>query len=174
MDENVNDPEVREPAASESRASAATGTEDPAAALQQERDALQDRLLRTAAEFDNYRKRIERERKDMSEYAAVEFVKDLLPIIDDFERALQIEAPGAESYKQGLEIIHRGLLEMLRKRGVTRIESVGKPFDPHVHQAVAYEAAPDREEGEVIEEFAPGYRLGERLLRPSMVKVAKA
>jgi molecular chaperone GrpE len=147
---------------------------DEAAELRKERDNLHDRLLRQAAEFDNYRKRIDRERKETSEYAAVEFVKDLLPVIDDFERALQIEAPGAESYRQGLEIIHRALIDALRKRGVTAVDSVGTDFDPHIHQAVAYEDAPDRRDGEVIEEFARGYRLGDRLLRPAMVKVAKA
>jgi molecular chaperone GrpE len=147
---------------------------DEVVELRKERDQLQDRLLRQAAEFDNFRKRIDRERKDTSEYAAVEFVKDLLPVIDDFERALQVDAPGTESYRQGLEIIHRGLMDMLRKRGVTRIDSVGTDFDPHIHQAVAYDDAPDRRDGEVIEEFARGYKLGDRLLRPAMVKVAKA
>jgi molecular chaperone GrpE len=153
---------------------AAPALADEIVELRKERDTLQDRLLRQAAEFDNYRKRIERERKDTSEYAAVELIKDLLPIVDDFERALRIEAPGAESYRAGLEIIQRALMDMLRKRGVTRIDSVGTQFDPHVHQAVSYEEAPDRREGEVIEEFARGYRLGDRLLRPAMVKVAKA
>jgi molecular chaperone GrpE len=153
---------------------AAPALADEIVELRKERDALHDRLLRQAAEFDNYRKRIERERKDTSEYAAVEFIKDLLPVVDDFERALRIEAPGAESYRAGLEIIQRALMDMLRKRGVTRIDSVGTQFDPHVHQAVSYEDAPDRREGEVIEEFARGYRLGDRLLRPAMVKVAKA
>ncbi len=142
--------------------------------LRKERDSLHDRLLRQAAEFDNYRKRVDRERKETSEYAAVEFIKDILPVIDNFERALQTEAPGAESYRQGLEIIHRGLLDVLRKRGVTPIETVGADFDPHIHQAVSYEDAPDRRDGEVIEEFARGYKLGDRLLRPAMVKVAKA
>ena len=142
--------------------------------LRKEHDALHDRLLRQAAEFDNYRKRIERERKDTAEYAAVEFLQELLPVIDDFERALQVDAPGAESYRQGLEIIHRALMEMLRKRGVTAIEAVGTDFDPHVHQAVAYEDAPDRRDGEVTAEFRRGYRLGDRLVRPAMVKVAKA
>jgi molecular chaperone GrpE len=142
--------------------------------LRKERDGLHERLLRQAAEFDNFRKRIDRERKDTSEYAAVEFIKDLLPIIDDFERALKTDAPGAEPYRQGLEIIHRAMMDMLRKRGVTRIDAAGTDFDPHIHQAVSYEAAPDRREGEVIEEFARGYRLGDRLLRPAMVKVAKA
>ena len=142
--------------------------------LRKERDGLQDRLLRQAAEFDNYRKRVERERRDSGQYAAIEFVQDLLPVIDDFERALQIDAPGAESYRQGLEIIHRALMDMLRKRGVMPIEAVGTEFDPQIHQAVAYDEAPDRRDGEVMEQFTRGYRLGDKLIRPAMVKVAKA
>ena len=143
--------------------------------LRRERDSIYDRLLRQAAEFDNYRKRIERERKETSDYAAADLLQALLPIIDDFERALQAEAaPGAETYRQCLEIILRELHELLRKRGVTAIEAVGEDFDPHFHQAVAYEEAPDARQGEVIGEFRRGYRLGDRLLRPAMVKVAKA
>jgi molecular chaperone GrpE len=162
-------------------AGAAAAATDPAPSpadenveLRKERDGLHDRLLRQAAEFDNYRKRVERERKDTAQYAAIDFVQDLLPAIDDFERALKIEAPGADSYRQGLEIIHRGLMDMLRKRGVTTIDAVGTDFDPQIHQAVAYEAAPDRRDGEVLEQFTRGYRLGEKLVRPAMVKVAKA
>jgi molecular chaperone GrpE len=142
--------------------------------LRKERDSLHDRLLRQAAEFDNYRKRIDRERKDSAQMASIDFVRELLPVIDDFERALQIEAPGADSYRQGLEIIHRALIDMLRKRGVTPIDAVGTRFDPEVHQAVTYEEAPDRRDGEVIEQFTRGYRLGDKLVRPAMVKVAKA
>ena len=142
--------------------------------VRKERDGLHDRLLRQAAEFDNYRKRIDRERKDLSEFAAADVLQDVLPIIDDFERALSVDAPGSEPYRQGLEIIHRGLMELLRKRGVTPIDAVGADFDPHVHQAVSYEDAPERRDGEVIAEFRRGYRLGDRLLRPAMVKVAKA
>ena len=160
---------------------APSSTPDPAPALaedivelRKERDSLQDRLLRQAAEFDNYRKRIDRERKDSAQFAALDFVEELLPVIDDFERALQTEAPGANSYRQGLEIIHRALMDMLRKRGVTPIEAVGTTFDPQVHQAVAYEDAPDRRDGEVMEQFTRGYRLGDKLVRPAMVKVAKA
>jgi molecular chaperone GrpE len=160
--------------ASTSTTDAAPGLADEIVELRKERDALQDRLLRQAAEFDNYRKRIDRERKDVAQMAAVDFVQELLPVVDDFERALQIEAPGAESYRQGLEIIHRALMDTLRKRGVTPIDAVGAAFDPLVHQAVAYEDAPDRRDGEVIEQFARGYRLGDKLLRPAMVKVAKA
>jgi len=174
MDENVNDPEVREPAASESRASAATGTEDPAAALQQERDALQDRLLRTAAEFDNYRKRIDRERRDLAEFAAADVLTELLPIIDNFERALQAPAsPDAEAFRKGVELIHRQMLDLLRKRGVKPIEALGADFDPNFHEAVMHEASSDHREGEVMQELQRGYTLGDRLLRPAMVKVAK-
>ena len=153
---------------------AAPALADEIIELRKERDGLHDRLLRQAAEFDNYRKRVDRERRDLSEFAAADVLQDVLPIVDDFERALSVDAPGSEPYRQGLEIIHRGLLELLRKRGVTPIESVGTPFDPHVHQAVSYEAAPDTREGDVIAEFRRGYRLGDRLLRPAMVKVAKA
>jgi molecular chaperone GrpE len=160
---------------------APSSTPDPAPALadeivelRKERDSLNDRMLRQAAEFDNYRKRVDRERKDSTQFAALDFVEELLPIIDDFERALQIEAPGADSYRQGLEIIHRALMDMLRKRGVTPIEAVGTTFDPQVHQAVTYEEAPDRRDGEVMEQFTRGYRLGDKLIRPAMVKVAKA
>lgn len=175
---STNTPEELERMDDDGASSMAT---DPAPALadeivelRKERDALHDRLLRQAAEFDNYRKRIDRERKDTAQYAAVELLQDLLPIIDDFERALQTDAPGAESYQQGLEIIHRALMDTLRRRGVTPIEAVGTMFDPQVHQAVSYEEDPKRRDGEVTEEFRRGYRLGERLLRPAMVKVAKA
>jgi molecular chaperone GrpE len=160
---------------------AAAGATDPAPALadeivelRKERDSLHDRLLRQAAEFDNYRKRVDRERRDSAQMAAIDFLQDLLPVIDDFERALQTTAPGAEPYRQGLEIIHRALMEMLRKRGVTPIDAVGTAFDPQIHQAVAYEDAPDRRDGEVMEQFTRGYRLGDKLVRPAMVKVAKA
>ena len=153
---------------------AAPGLADEIVELRKERDNLHDRLLRQAAEFDNYRKRVERDRKDLTQYAAVDLVRDLLPVIDDFERALQTEAPGAESYLQGLEIIHRALLDMLRKRGVTPIDAVGTDFDPQLHEAVAYQDAPDRRDGEVLEQFTRGYRLGDKLIRPAMVKVAKA
>jgi molecular chaperone GrpE len=160
---------------------AASAAADPAPALadeivelRKERDSLHDRLLRQAAEFDNYRKRVDRERKDLGQMAAIDFVQELLPVIDDFERALQTDAPGAESYRQGLEIIHRTLMDMLRKRGVTPIDAVGTMFDPQVHQAVAYEEASDLRDGEVMEQFTRGYRLGDKLIRPAMVKVAKA
>jgi molecular chaperone GrpE len=148
---------------------------DLLAQLTEEKNALQDRLLRTAAEFDNYRKRVDRDRRDQADAAVASAVEDLLPIVDSLERAL--EAPAGEdtdSYRQGVELIHRQMLDVLRRRGVTPIESVGNDFDPQVHQAVAHEASPEHREGEVMEEFRRGYKLGDRLLRPAMVKVAKA
>jgi molecular chaperone GrpE len=149
--------------------------DDQLAELKRERDEYYDRVLRLTAEFDNYRKRIDRERRETAERAAASLIEDLLPIIDDLERALAAEAgPGAESYRKGVEIIYKQLTELLTRRGVTVMDAVGADFDPHLHQAVAYEPSPGAREGEVIEEMRRGYKLGERLLRPAMVKVAKA
>lgn len=150
-------------------------TED-AAALAAERDALRNQLLRVTAEFDNYRKRIDRERREMADRAAEGVLADLLPILDDLERALEADATGdaAQAYRTGVELIHRQLLDLLTRRGVTPVATVGEDFDPHVHQAVATEPAGDRRDGEVVEELRRGYRLRDRLLRAAMVKVAKA
>jgi molecular chaperone GrpE len=145
------------------------------AQLRQERDDYYDRLLRKTAEFDNYRKRTDRERQQLAEAAAADLLEELLPLVDDMERALKAD-PGTEAtnaIRKGVELIHKQLLETLRKRGVKPIESLGADFDPHFHMAVAHEPADGRREGEVIEEFRRGYLLGDRLLRPAMVKVAK-
>jgi len=152
----------------------AASTADPPE-LQRQRDEYYDLLLRKSAEFDNYRKRIDRDRQAQSENAAASLVEELLPLMDDLERALNADAgaEGGEAYRRGVELIQQQLGEILRKRGVRPIEAVGADFDPHYHQAVSYEPAEGRREGEVIEEFRRGYMLGDRLLRPSMVKVAK-
>jgi molecular chaperone GrpE len=143
--------------------------------LQRQRDDYYDRLLRKTAEFDNYRKRVERDRQSMSETVAADVVRDLLPLVDDLERALKAEtgAEGAEAYRKGVELIHRQLLDILRKRGVRAIEALGADFDPHYHQAIAHESAEGKRDGEVIEEFGRGYMLGDKLIRPAIVKVAK-
>ena len=143
--------------------------------MRQQRDDYYDRLLRKTAEFDNYRKRIERERIQLSEAAAADLLEELLPLVDDMDRALKADA-GTEAtgpIRRGVELIHKQLIETLRKRGVKPIDSLGADFDPHFHMAVSHEPADGRREGEVIEEFRRGYMLGERLLRPAMVKVAK-
>jgi len=150
-----------------------SATDDPVARLERERDEHYERLLRVTAEFDNFRKRTERDRRDISERAAAGLFEELLPIVDDFERALDADTADA-AYREGVAIIHRQLVDLLQRRGVRPIDAVGTRFDPRIHQAVAYESAPGHDDGEVVEELRRGYMLGERLLRPSMVKVAKA
>lgn len=142
--------------------------------LRRERDDVYERLLRKAADFDNYRKRVDRERREMVDLAAQDLLLELLPILDDFERALSADVPaGAERYREGVELIYKQLQESLKKRGVTPIDAVGADFDPHIHQAVVQEVSSRHREGEVMSELRRGYRLGDRLLRPSLVKVAK-
>lgn len=144
------------------------------AALKQERDDLHDRLLRKAAEFDNYRKRIERERREQADQAVVDLLRELLLVVDDFDLALNVEAPeGADAYRKGVELIHTKLHEVLRKVGVKPIDALGSDFDPNFHQAVLHEASAEHRDGEVIDELRRGYMLGDRLLRPALVKVAK-
>jgi molecular chaperone GrpE len=164
-----------EPLSTATDAATTAGATVDADELQRQRDDFYDRLLRKTAEFDNYRKRVERDRQSMSEGVTADVVRDLLPLVDDLERALKADpgSEGAEAYRRGVELIHRQLLEILKKRGVRTIEALGADFDPHFHQAVAYEQVDGAREGEVIEEFGRGYMLGDRLLRPAMVKVAK-
>jgi molecular chaperone GrpE len=146
-----------------------------AAELKRERDELYDRLLRKSAEFDNYRKRIERERRELADQSVTDLLLDLLAVVDDFDRALTADAgESAAAYRKGVELIYSKLHELLKKRGVRPIEALGSDFDPNLHQAVMHEESPDRREGEVIGELRRGYLLGDRLLRPAMVKVAKA
>ena len=147
--------------------------EEPSRA-ERERDEYKDLLLRKTAEFENFRKRTDRERQAVSDTAAANLIHELLPLVDDLERALSAEPEtGTDAYRQGVELIHRQLLDILRRRGVQPIQALGAVFDPHYHQAVSYEPAGDRADGEISEEFRRGYMLGDRLLRPSMVKVAK-
>ena len=150
-----------------------TQNNDPLEELRREKDSLQDRLLRTAAEFDNYRKRVERERRDLADYMKADILAEILPIVDNFERALQAPSSDTDSLRKGVELIHKQMHDFLRKRGVTPIEALGADFDPNFHQAVIHETSPLHREGEVIEELQRGYMLGDKLLRPAMVKVAK-
>ncbi len=149
------------------------------AALQKDRDETYDRLLRITAEFDNYRKRTDRERRDLSDFLTMDVVRDILPVIDDLERAMSaakgLEAnPELAAYHQGITLIHRQLLDQLRKRNVEPLDVVGVAFDPEWHEAVADEPADGRPDGQITAEFRRGYRIGAKLLRPAMVKVAKA
>ena len=110
----------------------------------------------------------------MIEQAAGDLLGDLLPVVDDLERALAADTQDADTYRRGVEIIHKQLLDVMARRGVAPIEAVGADFDPNLHQAVAHEPGDGHRDGEVVEELRRGYTLRQRLLRPSMVKVAKA
>jgi molecular chaperone GrpE len=161
------------------RTDAADAAADPDTLLR-ERDEFYDRLLRTTAEFDNYRKRTERERRDLVEAASADLVRDLLPVVDDLDRALAApadagaRADAAARYRSGVELIRRHMLEVLRRRGVEPLEVVGQDFDPLWHEGVGHDPADGRRDGEITAEVRKGYKMGSRLLRPAMVKVAKA
>lgn len=141
-----------------------------------ERDEYLDRLQRKQAEFENYKRRTEGERQQQSQRATVQLITELLPVLDDFERALETatDTEQPDAYRTGIEQIYRKLTELLKKRGVTPIETAGKTFDPNFHEAVVHEESDAHRDGEIIEEYRRGYMLGSDLLRASMVKVAKA
>jgi molecular chaperone GrpE len=139
--------------------------------LATEKAELNDRFLRSQAEFQNFRKRAERERLELFEYASVEAVRVLVPVLDDFERALKISSTDKE-YANGMELIYQRLFETLKKLGLEPIVSVGQPFDPHVHHAIDMVETRDAPDHTVLDEFQRGYNFKGRLLRPAMVKVA--
>ena len=139
--------------------------------LAAENSELQDRFLRAQAEFQNFRKRVDKDRLELSEYASMEACRTLLPIIDDFERALQTENAD-KTYVQGLELIRQRLFEALKKLGLEPIVAQGEPFDPHVHHAVEMVETEEAPDHTVLAEYQRGYNFKGRLLRPAMVKVA--
>ena len=148
------------------------------AALTAERDQLaaekadmKDRLLRALADFDNFRRRAERDRSEYVQFAAMEMVRDLIPILDDFRRALKVETADKE-YAKGIELIAQRLFETLKKAGLEPIEAAGKQFDPNLHQAVDRVQSEELPDQTVLEEYQSGYNFKGKLLRPAMVKVA--
>jgi len=144
-------------------------------ALQRERDDYKDRWVRKSAEFDNYRRRLERERREQADQSVVDLLQELLLVVDDFDRALEVDSgEDIAAYRKGVELIQGKLHDLLRKQGLKPIDALGTDFDPNIHQAVMHEVSPEHREGEVIGEFRKGYVLNDRLLRPAMVKVAKA
>ena len=147
-----------------------------ASQLLAERDEYHDLLLRKAAELENYKKRTERERASLQQAAAADLIQELLALADDLERALTSpsESTSTSAYRSGIELIHKRLLELLEKRGVVPIEALGANFDPLYHEAVETVTAENTQDGQIVSELRRGYTLGGRLLRPSMVRVAKA
>ena len=135
--------------------------------------AVYDRLLRKQAELDNFRKRTQREKEEFRQIANESLIRELLPVLDGFERALKQRAAAVpETFYQGMELIHRQLLEVLGRAGLEPMETSGQLFDPHFHQAVETVEDPDRRDQEIVEELQRGYKLNRRLLRPAIVRVA--
>lgn len=143
--------------------------------VKRERDENYDRFMRKAAEFDNYRRRVERERREQADRSVVSLLEDLLAVVDDFDLALTVDAgEGGGAYRKGVEMIHAKLNDVLRKQGVKVIEALGADFDPNLHEAVMQESSASHRDNEVIAVLRKGYTLNDRLLRPASVKVAKA
>ncbi len=136
-----------------------------------ERDELYDRLLRKLADFNNYRKRIEKEKEEFLHIANSNLIKELLPIMDNLERALSHFPNKEDSFYLGIQQIYRQLKETLKKFGLVQIQAMGKQFDPSFHEAIAHEENYDVEENTILEEYQRGYLIHNKLLRPSLVKV---
>jgi molecular chaperone GrpE len=159
-------------------ADAENGLDSQIAALTSERDQLaadkadlNDRLLRARAEFDNFRRRSEQQRFDYLQFAAMDPVREILPIVDDFERALKVETSDPD-YAKGVELIYQRMLDSLKKMGLEPIETAGKMFDPNLHQAVERVQTEEAEDQAILGEFQRGYNFKGKLLRPAMVRVA--
>lgn len=164
-------PDTAPPAAPEE----ATGLEEvppTLEALRKERDELRDQLLRRRADFENYRKRVERDRQHAGQEALVGLLRDLIPTLDNLERALSVAGDEA-SLRTGVELTLRELAALLLRHGLTVADPAGQAFDPERHQALLHEFVHGVDEGQVVEVFRKGYSLRDRLLRPALVKVAK-
>jgi len=134
---------------------------------------LRQTLLRRQADFENYRKRIERERTEDSRRATARVIEGLIPVLDGFEHALAAHREAEyESYRKGFELIHKQLLENVTKLGARRLDPLGKPFDPHLHQAMDRTETTEHAEGTILAVFQPGYEFHGRVLRPALVRVA--
>lgn len=159
---------AKEAAESESAASSAAGADEQ---LVKENRELRDRVLRTMADFENFRKRAEREKADFRRYALADTMRDILPVLDNFERALEHAESGDEFHK-GVLLIYKQLFEVLQKQGLRPIDEANVRFDPNIHEAVVREENPDVPSQTVVQILQRGYFLHDRLLRPALVKVA--
>ena len=143
--------------------------------LEGELSESQERVLRTVADAENFKKRLQREKEEQTRYANESFMRELLPVVDNLERALEHSEVGADQggLVEGLNMTLKGFLDALTRFGCTRVEAAGKPFDPNFHEAVSQEESADHEPNTVLRELQKGYMLKERLLRPAMVLVSK-
>ena len=167
--QETNLPEENVPAVTvEGQLATVTAERDQLAA---EKTELQDRLLRRQADFENYRRRMERDRSEFIQFAAMDVIRELIPVLDDFERALNVESADKE-YVKGIELIYQRLFDTLRKQGLEPIETAGESFDPNFHQAVERVPTAEVEDQAILGEFQRGYNFKGKLLRPAMVRVA--
>jgi molecular chaperone GrpE len=149
-----------------------TGVDGELQKVKAERDSLLDRLARAQAEFENARRRAAKEQQDFRDFAMADAIKSLLPVVDNFERALQSKSEPAD-FRAGVELIYKQLRDVLAKLGVQAISAKGQQFDPHIHEAIEMVETADAADHEVLEEWQRGYKYKDRLLRPAMVRVAK-
>lgn len=142
--------------------------------LKQEKDEYYNKMLRVQAEYDNFKKRTQKEKQAERKYRAQDLVTELLPAIDNFERALQVEVPEeAASFVEGMKMVHDQINTALESQGIEKIDAVGKEFDPNIHHAVMQVEDEEYDSNIVVEELQTGYMLEDRVIRPAMVKVNK-
>ena len=161
------------PASDSSEESISPGAESELQKLKAERDSLVDRVARLQAEFENARKRAVREQQEYRDYALTDALRTFLPVLDSFERALQVSAGEKSEIRNGVELIFKQLQDAFAKLGLKPIPARGEIFDPHLHEAIEMVETRDFPDHQVIEELQRGYKLKDRLLRPAMVKVAQ-
>ena len=186
MQQEIDEAEAaQEDAAEGSEEEAPEEAASEAAAMQEEIEALKgqvekltgdlqekkDRLLRLQADFDNFRRRSAKEREEISAVVTQNFCKDMLPLLDNFERAMAAETKDVEAFQKGVEMIFTQFQEVLKKNGLEQIEAVGQKFDPNFHQAVMRVEDPEREDDTVAQELQKGYMVKGRVIRPSMFQV---
>ncbi|RED65696.1 nucleotide exchange factor GrpE [Cohnella lupini] len=166
----VSSPEGEEVSAEQS------GEETSPAVLELQRlaDENHSRYLRAQADFDNFRRRTLKEKEELTQYASLKLITQLLPVLDNFQRALQTGGEGAESgsFAKGVDMIYRQLTQVMESEGLKPMESVGQPFDPELHQAIMQVESDEHEEGIVVEAIQNGYWLKDKVIRPAMVKVS--
>ncbi|MBV6712593.1 nucleotide exchange factor GrpE [Paenibacillus chitinolyticus] len=153
---------------------AASGRNGDLDELRKAAEESQQRLLRAQADFDNFRRRTRQEKEEFAKYASLKLIEQMLPVIDNFDRALvsSRETQDFEALTKGIEMVYRQLEQLMTQEGLTPIEAVGQPFNPEFHQAIMQVESDDYEEGIVVEEVQKGYMLKDKVIRPSMVKVS--
>ncbi|WP_236707867.1 nucleotide exchange factor GrpE [Brevibacillus choshinensis] len=159
--------------AADQQSSADVNWEQEAGHWKAQAEDHQNKMLRAMADMDNLRRRVRKEQEDLAKYASQKVVEELLPILDNFERALAAdkEAMTLESLLTGVDMVYRQMVQVFDKEGLAAIQAKGQPFDPHVHQAVMQTQDPEFDSGVVVEELQKGYMFKDRVVRPAMVKV---